>query len=427
MLNKAHLVPFMTLMLAQHAKVHTLMRLADWLAVGVAISLPWSTSATGILIALWFMIVLPTLDAAAVRRELATAAGGLPVLLWALAAVGMLWSDATWSERLSGLGGFNRLLIIPLLLTQFRRSERGGGVLLGFFASVLVVLLVSWILVSLPGLSWRGKKFGVPVKDYILQSENFIICAFALLAVAYNNVRSSAWAVVAGAVALAVLFLANVAFVATGRTTLLVVPVLVLLFGWRQLRWKGLLVGGLSCCVIGIAVSLTSPYLRSKAKTSITELHAYLAGDTLNSTALHLDFLKKSVSFVESAPIVGHGTGSIPEQFRNAAIGETGAASVASVNPHNQIFAVAIQLGLFGAVVLVVMWVAHFMLFRGGGLAAWIGVIIVAENVVASLFNSHLFDFSQGWLYVFGVGVAGGMALRQRDGAPATRSNPPAA
>jgi O-antigen ligase len=33
------------------------------------------------------------------------------------------------------------------------------------------------------------------------------------------------------------------------------------------------------------------------------------------------------------------------------------------------------------------------------------------------LFNSHLFDFSQGWLYVFGVGIMGGMVLRAADAA----------
>jgi hypothetical protein len=82
------------------------------------------------------------------------------------------------------------------------------------------------------------------------------------------------------------------------------------------------------------------------------------------------------------------------------------------VNPHNQIFAVAIQIGLLGAFVLVAMWMAHFMLFRGGGPAAWIGIVVVIENVVSSAVNSHLFDFSQGWLYVFGVGVAGGMILK---------------
>ena len=91
-------------------------------------------------------------------------------------------------------------------------------------------------------------------------------------------------------------------------------------------------------------------------------------------------------------------TGSIAEEFRRARTGESGAASVAPVNPHNQIFAVAIQLGLIGVAVLLAMWAAHFMLFRGAGLVAWIGMIIVVQNVVSSLFNSHLFDFSQGWL-----------------------------
>ena len=40
---------------------------------------------------------------------------------------------------------------------------------------------------------------------------------------------------------------------------------------------------------------------------------------------------------------------------------------------------------------------------------------MVTQNVVSSLVNSHLFDFTQSWLYVFGVGVAGGMALRERE------------
>jgi O-antigen ligase len=61
------------------------------------------------------------------------------------------------------------------------------------------------------------------------------------------------------------------------------------------------------------------------------------------------------------------------------------------------------------------MWAAHAWLFCGGGITSWIGIIVVMQNVVSSLANSHLFDFTEGWLYVFGVGVAGGMALRERD------------
>ena len=86
---------------------------------------------------------------------------------------------------------------------------------------------------------------------------------------------------------------------------------------------------------------------------------------------------------------------------------------MASSNPHNQTFAVAIQLGLVGTVALFAMWMSHLMLFRGGGIAVWAGLVIVTQNIVGSLFNSHLFDFTQGWGYVIGVGVAGGMVLKR--------------
>src|SRR5262245_41168627 len=84
-----------------------LARIAEGFAVGVAVSLPWSTSATGILIVMWLLAVLPVLDPAAVRREVMTPAGGLPVALWLLAVVGMLWADVSSAERFAGLGSYH--------------------------------------------------------------------------------------------------------------------------------------------------------------------------------------------------------------------------------------------------------------------------------------------------------------------------------
>jgi len=419
---------FMSMMTTLRVKAfdrRALARLADWLAVGVAVSLPWSTSATSILIALWLVAALPTFDIAGLRRELATAAGGLPILLCLFAAAGMLWADVSWRERLDGLEGFHRLLVIPLLLAQYRRSENGIWVLYGFFVSVLVELAASWALALIPGLPWHSKQFGVPAKDYILQSMNFLVCAFALLERAFDDARLRRWRSVAGLIALALVFLANIFFVATGRTTLLVLPVFAVLLGWREFGWKGSLGAAILGCGVGIMIWFASPYLDQRLIVSLQEYRDYRATDASSSTGAHLEFLKKSLSFVESAPLIGHGTGSIPEQFRDAAIGQTGASALASVNPHNQIFAVAIQLGLVGAVILVAMWVAHFMLFRGAGPAAWIGTMVVVQNVVSSLFNTHLFDFTQGWFYVFGVGVVGGMTLRARDRATAPHGGRP--
>jgi len=81
-------------------------------------------------------------------------------------------------------------------------------------------------------------------------------------------------------------------------------------------------------------------------------------------------------------------------------------------NPHNQTLNVAVQWGVVGVVILYAMWLVHLLLFRGEGLVNWIGLLVVVQNIFTSLFNSHVFDFHEGWMYVLGVGIAGGMALK---------------
>ena len=97
--------------------------------------------------------------------------------------------------------------------------------------------------------------------------------------------------------------------------------------------------------------------------------------------------------------------------FEQAAIGQTGAAAEIIGNPHNQTLNVAVQWGAIGIVVLYAMWLVHCLLFRGDGLIAWVGLLVVVQNIFTSLFNSHLFDFHEGWMYVLGVGIAGGTLL----------------
>jgi O-antigen ligase len=149
----------------------------------------------------------------------------------------------------------------------------------------------------------------------------------------------------------------------------------------------------------------------------------YRTENVRRSAGERLEFWKKSIGFIAEAPFIGHGTGTIREQFRRVATGETGISSLIAANPHNQTLAVAIQLGLVGVAMLFAMWIAHLLLFRGEELAAWIGLVVVVQNIIGSLFNSHLFDFTQGWGYVIGVGVAGGIALRNASqSAPAQQS-----
>jgi O-antigen ligase len=382
--------------------------IADWLVVAVAASLPWSTSATAILIVLWLIAVLSKLDVASIQGEVMTAAGGLPVLLWGLAAIGMLWADVGWDERIQDLRGFHKLLLIPLLLAQFRRSGWAKRSILAFFVSALALLVVSSLTFS-PGLWGREKAdVGIPVKDYIAQSGIFAVCALGLLGQAIELWRTRCVKLALAAILTATSFFASILYVATARTTLVVIAVLFLLLGIRQFRWKGLLAVGLLGGLLASLSWISSPYLRGRVIHMIEEVQDYGVGDATTSIGMRLAFWKKSMEFIGTAPLVGHGTGTIEPLFRRSAGDDSSAPAVITGNPHNQVLAVAIPLGFIGTIALIAMWIAHLALFGDVTLMSWFGLIVVVANIVSSLFNTHLFDFTQGWLYVFGVGIAGG-------------------
>lgn len=390
-------------------------RFADCLAVGLAVSLPWSTSATEILAVLLAVFMLPTTRADEWRNVLRMSAGWLPVLLFALGALGMLWASVPMAERLDGLKSFYKLLFIPLLMIQFQRSDRGQWALIGFLISCIVLLITSWFLALMPGLPWRGKVTeGVPVKDYLAQGAEFTICAFILADVALTKWRQERRRDATVLSLLALLFLFNVLTVSFSRTVVVVLPALILLFGLTRFGWRGAvaLAGG---ALVLVAVAWpSSEQLRRRVLTFTTEVQTYQTDNARSSAGERLEFYKKSLGFIAAAPVVGHGTGSIRELFRQSVVGQNGVAALASANPHNQTLAVAIQLGLVGAVALFSMWIAHLLLFREAGLAAWTGLVVAAQNVIGSLFNSHLFDFTHGWIYVVGVGIAAGTVLYER-------------
>src|SRR5262245_33104094 len=211
-------------------------------------------------------------------------------------------------------------------------------------------------------------------------------------------------------IALALAFLANIAFVATARAMVVVVMVLLIVFALQRFGLKGIVAVILGGAILGAAAWAASPYLRERVLNVFKEIEAYQAQGAETSSGYRLEFWRKSLAFVADAPVAGHGTGSIREMFRRAAAGDNITAATTD-NPHNQTLSIAVQLGLIGVLLLYGMWIAHLILFRGGGLPAWIGLAVVIQNVVASLFNSQIFYFTPGWTYVFGVGVLGGMVL----------------
>jgi len=386
---------------------------SDFFLILVALSLPWSTSLTAIFAVAVLVTITPFFDANVFLQSIRRPASIFPLALFALAVVGTLWSDAPWGVRLYSVGPAAKLLMVPLLFYHFERSARGVQVFKAFLISCVVLMAMSWLVAYDPRLALKsGADHGVPVKNYIDQSQEFAICAVALAYPMRTMLRAGRMlpALLLGAIAIS--FVANMTFVVVSRTALVTMPIMLAVFGLMHLRWRAnVIILAAAVVLVGLAW-VASPQLREKVDSIGREYLLYKEQGATTSVGERLEFWRKSLRFFTEAPIIGHGTGSTERLFEQAAAGQTGVAAEVIRNPHNQTLNVAIQWGVLGVVALCAMWFSHLMLFRGSGLMAWIGLLVVVQNFFTSLFNSHIFDFHEGWMYVLGVGVAGGMVLK---------------
>jgi O-antigen ligase len=394
----------------------------DVVTVLIAVLLPWSTTGVVIAAVLWVVALVPTLEVGAFLRSLKRPICLLPIAVFALALVGTLWSDAPWGERLYAVGPTVKLLMLPLLLYHCERSPRGVWVFTAFLASCMLLMAASWFADFNPDLSLKAYLShgpylpvnGIFVKNYIDQGQEFTLCAVALAYPIVTLLRANRIWLAALLAAVALSLLVNMMFVVISRTALVTMPIMLLVFALLHLRWRTAIVALCAVALLAVAVWYASPQLRVRVSKFFTDYQYTMVENNESGMGSRLLYWQRSLQFIAKAPVVGHGTGSTRGLFEQAVVGEVGARALVVSNPHNQTLNMAVQWGVIGVVLLYAMWLAHLLLFRGDGLAPWVGLLVVVQNIFTSLFNSHLFDFHEGWMYVLGVGVAGGMTLRAR-------------
>ncbi|WP_298254098.1 O-antigen ligase family protein [Bradyrhizobium sp.] len=402
---------------------HVWFVVADTLAILLAAVLPWSTSIFLILLIPFVAMVCGSVDVATFRRSFERAPSLVSIGFLILALLGLLWSEATWSECFHAVGQLVKFSALPLFLYYFERSARGTWVLGALFISCGLLMIYSWIITVEPTWALKtgrccGEDYGVPVRNYIDQSQEFSLCLLALISASLYSIENGFWKRCIALALGTLLFATNLIFVVTSRTAIVCIPPLLLLIAWRHGRMSGVLAASIFGSLVLAAAWFASPHLRERIMSVQSQYTEYRQADVPSSVGKRIEFWRKSVRFFDEAPLFGHGTGSIHALFQSDAIGRSGTSAEVIANPHNQTLNVAVQWGIPGLIVLYVLWLVHLRMFLGVGLIAEIGFLVVAQNVVGSLFNSHLFDFLEGWLYVLGVGVTGGILAKHLDKRP---------
>ena len=110
----------------------------------------------------------------------------------------------------------------------------------GYVASCGVLMLASYVMAMMLGQDPTSVYFGVPVKNEATQSGEFVTCIFGLLYLSLDVCRAPALgADGCGSRVDRSAWLVDILFIATGRTALVIVPLLLAVFAVKKLSTKG--------------------------------------------------------------------------------------------------------------------------------------------------------------------------------------------
>lgn len=392
----------------------------DLLGTATFTMLPWSTTGFQIILLIWLTGILGVSlreDGAAILLHLRRPHCMFPLLIFVLALAGTAWSEAPWLTALYTIKSTAKVIALPLIAYHFERSQRATWAPAAFFISCSLLMALSWMSYVEPSIRLEASKnAGVPVKNYIDQSQEFALCMIAAAPLAMELFKQGRIAIFGGLVTLIAAFFTNMIFVVSARTALIYIPAMLGVLALKFLTRRQSMTLLLAALTAAAALWTTPSFLRTRIADVSREYQLYLE-NVPRSTGQRLYYWQESLTFFAAAPIIGHGTGSTEILFSQKAQGKMGLEAEVTRNPHNQTLNMAVQWGVLGIAVLYATWICHLLLFRGRGFASWLGFLVVTQNIFSSLLNSHLFDFQEGWMYVLGVGLGAGVLTKEgRDG-----------
>jgi len=386
----------------------TMLDAARWSVVGMAAVLPFSTAATNVFMALALIAWLASGQVLASVRLMARqpVAVGATLAVLALCA-GALWSSAppeAWAEAISK---YRKLLLLALLVVLLGDWRWQSRVLLAFFGSVAVLLLVSTgIYLGVPGLPEMDWYQGAIVRrSHITHSTMMALLVLASGVFAWRTRVPWQRGV---ALAIAALALANMLTMIHGRTGYLLVAALLLWAGLQRFGWKGAVAALALGATVAVTVYSTVPSVRQRVDMVRSDLSEYRSGEIISSSGVRLHFYKRAIQILRDHPWLGTGTGSWSVEYerRNANDPEILKTFPGLGNPHNDYLLIGVQLGLAGIALFVAALVALYRLAgRLPTARAWLARGTLVAYASGALVNSFLWDAAEGTIFVLLIGA----------------------
>jgi O-antigen ligase len=350
------------------------------------------------------LLLLAVILSSAELRQRLWATWRLPMvkfllLFYAIIIVGTAYSVAPNEVAFRMAIGWSKLLLVPIGLSLFVDLHWKSRFLKAFVGVVTVCAVISFGLwffqIDLPVAS---QERGIFLRNHATQGMAFAVGAFSAVLLAVQSVGGRLRRLY---VLYALVLLANIALVTTGRSGYLVVMVCAvgavagyLFFGQRRATVREFVRAVL--LVAGVAgVLLLAPTSRERMTQGVQEVENYDQAKEVTSMGIRMIFWKNTIEMISDQPLLGYGTGAFGTAYDRKVAGSAGVAATPAGDPHNQYMKIMAENGIFALLAFLGFLVAAA---RQRCAAPWrmLGLCVLASWCATSFFNSHFSTFNEG-------------------------------
>jgi len=330
-----------------------------------------------------------------------------PVALWAIAlyalvALGMLYSSADWAIAFDWFRQYKELLYVPAVIALLYEPQWRVRAYYSYLTGTGLVVVLTFA--DAIGL-WD--RFDYPGTRNLFENHilfgTLVAPAVYLAAHEWMAARTVRWRILWIAYGLLATF--ALLFLNTGRVGYILFFALAVLFSVQRWRMRGLVVGLLLTVASIFALFQYSPNFKERILEAGQDLTVYQQGQHGTSVGLRLEFYRYTLELIGNHPFIGGGTGSYVHEY--AAIAKREGFTMQHDNPHNEYLLLTTQLGIVGLAVFLLMlrsqWVHGYSLeprFR------YFAHGVILTMMLASLFDSMLQDSTVAKFYTLAIGTA---------------------
>lgn len=326
----------------------------------------------------------------------------ISLALLALYLLGTTYSTASIAESLSSLSHYHKLLIIPIIISTITEDKYRDYALNGFLFSSIIVLMISYLKwIEIIPHTDTGEGY-TAFKNRIAGS---IFMTFSMYLMLYKSLITPGktkylWII------LTLLSIFDVFVLINGRTGQVLILMLIAWFSFEIWKSKAIKYW-LTASALGLIIFQISPELpKSRLFNTQAEIQNHNIQGQQTSAGLRLEFYKNTLNLIQNQPVFGTGTGSFLHEYQLLA-NQQDLITINVSNPHNQFLLTTQELGITGLITLfiflIIPWRMSYKLpsiYYGIALR---GLILTIS--FGSLFNSLLFDSSEGKFYCILAGV----------------------